>query len=313
MFCRFPDDVLCIQPYDAWVGYQSPQRKDRVNLIETAMRDARWTDEWGTQWAHAFGGVGATPVAWPLQDWSQLDEYLAHRMPDPCAPGRLDAALPFLYAHGKTKYCVGLIHLTLFERMHSLRGMENLFMDFYTNEREVDRLAEAVADYQMEVIRGWGRTGVDAVFLTDDWGTQTSLMISVEMWEKYFAKHYRRLFDQAHDCGMDVMFHSCGNVMAIVANLIDLGVDVIDPIQPGAMDVDEVARRFGGRVAFLGGINDQLLASYSPAQIRDVVRKTIDTLGRPFANAYVVAAANVMTPEIPFENLEALFNACHEQ
>ncbi len=174
-----------------------------------------------------------------------------------------------------------MTHLALFERLHCLRGMENAFEDFYLYPEQVDRLLGALTDYQVEIVRAWGRLGnVDGWFVTDDWGTQTSLMISPELWRKFFAARYRRLCDEAHRCGIDVIFHSCGNVTAIVGDLIDAGVDVIDPLQPEAMDLQEIAREYGGKVAFCGGISDQELAVFTVSQVRDHVRRTIDTLGR---------------------------------
>jgi len=234
-------------------------------------------------------------------------------MPDPHAPGRLDGALPTLAMHGETKYCVGLIHLMLFERLHCLRGMENTFADFYANEREVSRLLEALTEFVLELIREWGKTNVSAVFLTDDWGTQTGMMISPGTWRKFFKAHYRRIFDEVHRWGKDVFFHSCGNVLAIIPELIDLGVDVLDPIQPGPLDLNDVAKQFGGRISFCGAIDDQCLATYNPQEVKDSVRKAIETLGRPFGNGYVVAPANVMVPPVPLDNIQALFEACHGQ
>jgi uroporphyrinogen decarboxylase len=112
---------------------------------------------------------------------------------------------------------------------------------------------------------------------------------------------------------MDVVFHSCGNVMTIVEDLVEVGIDVLDPLQPGAMDAEELARRFGGRVAFCGAIDlQQLLARGRPQEIGDEVRRRIDLLGRPFGGGYIVSPANVLTPDIPLENLEALFRAGHE-
>jgi len=312
LFCRFPDDASRVVPYDLWVGHQPPDRCPRINSVEIATRDARWHDEWGTCWGHAFGGVGATPVGYPLTDWSQLDEYLAEQMPDPCAPGRFSSSAAWLSRFSASRYCFGTIHLALFERLHSLRGMENVFADFYTHETETRRLLDALAEYVLELIRQWGELGADAVFLTDDWGSQTALMISPDMWRRFFKSHYQRLFAEAHRLGMDVVFHSCGNVMDLVDDLIEVGVDVLDPVQPGAMDIQQLARRYGGRVSFCGGIDlQQLLTGGSPRQVEDGVRQLIDTLGRPFGGGLIVSPANVLTPDIPFENLEALFKAAH--
>jgi uroporphyrinogen decarboxylase len=312
LFGRYPDDTVFVSAYDIFIGWQPPDRPDPIDPVRVLTEDAEWTDEWGTGWRHAAGGVGASPVSHPLRDWSSVDAYLAGRMPDPLAPGRLDGALPALQRHRDTAYVAGMTHLALFERLHCLRGMENTFEDFYAFPNDVDRLLDALTDYLIEVIRGWGRLGgVDGFFLTDDWGTQSSLMISPALWRKFFAARYRRICDEAHRLDLDVIFHSCGNVTAIEGDLIDAGVDVLDPLQPEAMDLNRVAREFGGRVAFSGGISDQELVAFTPGQVREHVRRTIDLLGGPSGNAYIVAPSNVLPPEVPFENLEALFEACH--
>jgi hypothetical protein len=245
--------------------------------------------------------------------WSELDDYLAHRIPDPHAPGRLDRAREMLALHGDKKYCVALICPALFERQHFLRGMENTFCDFASNEHEVERLLEALCDNLVELIREWGQTKISGYYLTDDWGSQTGLMVSPALWKKYFRGHYRRIIDEIHRQGKDVIFHSCGNVMRLVPELIDLGVDILDPIQPKAMNLDEVGRQFGGKVAFCGGIDDQRLEDMTPQQVKDAVRHAIDVLGKPYGNAYILAPANTVTPSVPFENIQALFEACHEQ
>ena len=79
VFCAYPDDIISPHPYDFFVGYQKPHAKDPVNAIQVLTEPATWTDEWGTQWGHAEGGVGATSTGYPLTDWSQLDDYLAHQ------------------------------------------------------------------------------------------------------------------------------------------------------------------------------------------------------------------------------------------
>lgn len=314
LFCQYPDDLLGIMPHDMFVGHQPASKTDRVNVIEAMMHDAQWTDEWGTSWAHVLGGVGAATVEYPLKDWSHLDDYIHNRMPDPRAPGRLDSAVSILKQHGASKYCFGVINLSLWERMNCIRGMEHCFLDFYENESHMQRLAEALTDYVLELVCYWSELKVDAVFLTDDWGSQNSLMISLAMWRKFFKKHYQKIFDETHRLGMDVMLHSCGNVMGIIPDLIDIGLDVIDPLQPGAMDLEVVAREFSGKIGFCGAVDIQdLLIKGTAVQVKDEVHRIIDLLGKPSGNAFIVAPANMMPPDIPFYNLQALFEACHNQ
>lgn len=313
LFCECPDDLLFVLPYEASVGYQPPDRKDRINEVQVLTQGGEWKDEWGTGWGHAFGGVGAITVDHPIKDWSQLDDYLAHGMPDPHAPGRLDFAASLLSMHGESKYCVGMILQSFFERVCCLRGMQNFLSDLYLHEHEVVRLLDALSEHLIELIREWAKTDVEGIFLTEDWGSQAGLLISREMWRKYFKSYYRQIFDEIHRVGKDIIFHSCGNVTALIPDLIDLGLDVIDPIQPGAMDMNYVAREFGGHISFMGLIDDQRLDDYSPQQIRDRVRGAIETLGRPFGNGLILSPANTIMPTVPFENLEALFEVCNHQ
>lgn len=310
LYCRYPDDIVCLYPYDFTVGYQAPGRKDRINPIYSMIHASEWTDEWGTRWKHAFGGIGAIEIDYPIKDWSMLDGYLKSRMPRADAPGRLDAVLPWLKMHGQTRYCIGMIILGIWERVRNLRGNENALMDHLDSERELTRLIEALTWYLVELVDCWAKIGVDAVFLTDDWGTQRSLMISREMWSRFYRESYRRVFDEAHRLGLDIIFHSCGNVEEIVSDLIDIGLDVLNPLQPGAINLPRIARNFGGHVAFFGGIDDQsLLSKGTPKQIKEEARRTLDTLGRPYGNAFIIAPANVMTPDVPLENIEALMQA----
>jgi len=310
LYCRFPDDVVRVRPYEPTIGYQPLEREDQIDDVQAMMQAAEWTDEWGTRWAHAFGGVGATAVDHPIKEWAELGDYLAHRLPDPHAPGRLARARALLADHGERNYCMGMLPLALFERLHCLRGMENTFYDFCEHEKEVTRLCEALTDYLVQLIRDFCQTSISAICLTDDWGSQQGLLISSPMWRKFFGAHYRRIFAEIHRWDKDVIFHSCGNVMQILPDLIEAGIDVLDPVQPAAMDLNDVACAFGGKVAFSGGIDDQRLETATPQQVRDEVQRALTTLGRPFGNAYLVGPANVITPTVPFENIQALFEAC---
>jgi uroporphyrinogen decarboxylase len=309
--CTFPDDVILVRPYFFFTGYQPLVGADALSPSQLVASSGEWTDEWGTRWGSAIGGVSAVPVGFPIRDWSELDDYLAHRFPDPQAPGRLDGALGDLSLFAESKYCIGEVHLALFERLHTLRGMEQTFVDLMENEREVRRLLDALADYLLQLIRRWCDTPVSGLFLTDDWGSQTGMMISPAMWRRIFKPYYRVILDEIHHHGKDVLFHSCGNIIEIIPDLIDLGVDVLDNIQPGAMDPAEIARRFAGHLSFSGGLDEHNLARLSALEIRDMVRRTIDLLGRRNGYGFIASPCNEMTAAAPLEALQVLFEECH--
>jgi uroporphyrinogen decarboxylase len=309
LFAEFPDDLGRVAAYDSMVGF-----KPRVPItpVEAMMENSEWTDEWGVGWKHVVGGVGATEISNPLADWSRLEDYVASGMPDPDEPGRLDSAMaPAKALRQANRYAFGLFG-SAFYYIFSIRGMENALMDLHSNERELHRLIDALLDYGLKLIRQWSKTGVHALMFLDDWGTQRGLMMSPALWREFFKRGYKALFDETHRLGMDCFLHSCGNVIEIIDDLIEIGLDVLDPIQAGAMDIEELARRFGGRVSFCGTIDvQQLLPHGSPQQIKDFIRRSRETLGVPFGNSLILAPTNVITPEVSLENLRAMFEACH--
>ena len=307
VFCKYPDDVIHAQAYEFCVGYQPPDRADRVDAVKVLTESAEWTDEWGTRWGHRTGGVGATPVDVPIQDWSQLDDFLAHRIPDPNAPGRLASVKPLLSQHGETKYCVGVIHLALFERFHCLRGMENTFVDLCTNEREVQRLCNALTDYLVELVRRWGETPVSGLYLTEDWGSQSRLMISLDMWRKYFKPADAKVVAEARKYGVKhFYFHSDGNLTPYLADLIEIGFDIFDPIQPECMNPAAVKREFGDRITLHGTISAQhTLPHGTVEEVRNEVRQRIRDCGDN--GGLVIAPNNVVQPDVPLENLLAVY------
>ncbi len=313
LFCQYPDDTLFIVPYHYFVGYQPPEKKNPIEPAQVLLDDARWKDEWGVEWGHVPGGVGATPTGIALDEWDDLENYLHRQFPPVNVEGRLKSVRP-IFENNPHKHLTGCIYSPLFERLHYIRGMENLFVDLLTNEKEVFQMLDRLTEFHLELVRGWAERGADMIAFFEDWGTQLSLMISPETWQKFFKPCYRTLFDETHRQGMNVFLHSCGNVMSIIPDLIEIGLDILDPIQPGPIDHVRLAREFGGKISFSGSIDVQdLLVFGSPTQIKDTVRTTLDRLARPFGNGLLLSPANVITPEVPLENLQALFEVCHHQ
>ena len=313
LFCEYPDDVIGIVPHEMTIGVDCPRGTRLPDALEALTRTAQWTDEWGTMWRHEAGSVGAIPVKNPLSDWAAAGRYVERSVPDPRAPERLAAARPVLQAHGHQKYCYGVIDLALFERLYCIRGMENVFIDIREEPARIEYLCEVISTYLVELLRNWAETGVDAIMISDDWGTQRGLMIAPTDWRRWFKPFYRRLFGTAHDLGLDVILHSCGNVIEIVGDLIDTGLDALDPIQPSAMDIGLLARRFGGSISFSGAVDVQhVLVSCTPAEVKSHVRELVRCLARPFGYGMILGPANAVTPDIAIGNLRAMFEACHE-
>ncbi|HUV08190.1 MAG TPA: uroporphyrinogen decarboxylase family protein [Spirochaetia bacterium] len=243
----------------------------------------------------------------PLESWEMLREYLDDRLPSLSR----DTRDRFLRAKALRKdhpgtYILGHNRRTFFERIHCLRGMERVFVDLYENRRQIMTLLEALASFNTELIRGWSEAGVDGVFLSDDWGSQNSLLISPEMWRELFKPWYAALARTAHEAGLQFWLHSCGNVSAIIGDLIECGVDVLHPIQPEAMDLTRLSKSFRGRLTFCGGISTQATLPFgSPAAIREEAH-TLISLFNTDRGGYIGCPSNTIMPETPIENIVAL-------
>ena len=238
----------------------------------------------------------------PLADWADLDAMLAD-FPNPDYPGLFpQSPVP------DGRYRIAHWWYTLFERHWSLRGMTNALMDYYTNPDEVHRLFRALTDFYLRVIeRAKTEEDADAIYSTDDLGTQTSTFFSPAIFDEFYAPYYRELIDRAHALDMHYWLHTCGNVTSLLPRFIDLGLDVIHPIQKHAMHEEAVVQQFGGQIAFWAGFDVQQIIPYgSPADVRQEVRHLIDTYAR-HDGRFLLTAGNGITGDTPLESLRALF------
>ena len=264
-----------------------------------------WTDEWGCSWER--GSVGAVSTGSPLSEtWEQLPRYLRHGRPRLAERDDLiDRVRRAREAH-PDRYLVATTWLAVFERLRALRGAQNILLDLYQHPEELVILRDAVADELLDQAVRAAASGADAVLLADDFGTQSSLLISPAHWRRFFRPCYERMVDAIHDLGLHAWFHSCGNIRAIVPDIIAIGFDVLHPLQPSAMDLVEIRETFGGRICFAGGVDVQgLLPQASQAQVIEEIKRVIDILGGPHGG-FIVAPTNSIMPDTPFANVEAM-------
>ncbi len=207
------------------------------------------TDEWGCVWrkseVHNMGQVKGHP----LGEVGALDHY---HWPDPDNPAfylGMEQAL----AGCNSKYVLADIFMLLFERIQALRGFENTLIDLLDRPNLLERIADAVIAFDLQVIENLGRRFKGAIHgfaFTDDWGSEKSLLISPQHWAKLFKPRYGRIFSAIHQQGWHIWMHSCGKINDIIEELIDIGLDVINLQQPRALGIQEIGRRFGGRLCF---------------------------------------------------------------
>lgn len=176
--------------------------------------------------------------------------------------------------------------------------------------RIVNRLTEAYLDIN-EAYFGACAKYLDIFYFGSDFGAQQSMFISPEHYRMFFKHNMKRLCDQAGRFGLKIMYHSCGSIVDIIPDLIEIGVDVLDPIQVSAFNMEpgNLARHFKGKIAFHGGISSQKLLPFStPEIIREEVYKTIAALG-PLG--FIAGPDQNIMPDTPPENVAAMYESIH--
>ena len=246
-----------------------------------------------------------------LPNWDDLPALLAE-LPDTEAPGLFDEQKKIAdKAHAEGKYV--LIHhwSLMYERIWNFRGMENLMMDYYDYPDEVHALHKAVVETEIKLLRRAARElQPDGYMISDDLGTQTSLMMSPATFREYIKPYYVDLWGTARELGMDTWLHTCGNVTSIIGDLIECGLNVLHPLQKRTMDWDAVAEQWKGKIAFWVGMDVQdTLINGTPEDVRREVRLMRDTFDSP-NGGFLYAAGNGIVGGTPLENIEVFLHEC---
>lgn len=264
----------------------------------------RVTDEFGVVWATSEVDRGY-PVEHPLGR-PTLEGF---ELPDPLAPARW-RGVAAAAARYPRQFRVAVIG-DLWERAHFLRGLDELLMDVVAEPSFVHELLEAICEYNLATLEGMVGFEPDGVFISDDYGFQDQLMMRPEHWRALVRPHVGRLLTAARSYGLVTMLHTCGRVVDIIPDLIELGLDILHPIQPEAMDIFALKREFGADITFCGGISTQgLLPFGTPAEIRANVRETIDVMGA--GGGYITEPGITLQADIPTQNLVALIETARE-
>jgi uroporphyrinogen decarboxylase len=233
-----------------------------------------------------------------------------YRFPDPVDGRFFQNARQSIERHGDL-FRVFSIGFSLYERAWTLRGMENLMMDFIEHPAFVRELLDAIADYNIAQVREALKYDIDAVHFGDDWGQQQGLQMGPATWREFILPVLRRMYGVVRSAGKYVSIHSCGDVDELFDDLVDAGLNCFNPFQPEVMDVAALLKRYRGRLAFYGGMSTQRVLPYAtPAQVRAETRRLLK-LGAP--GGYIFAPAHSVPGDVPLENMLAFIDVLKEQ
>lgn len=236
----------------------------------------RGVDEWGAVWENISTSQVGEVKEFPLKSW---DDFLTFQIPDirdpnrwvNMADARANAGDKFLFGYG----------ISLYERVHFLRGLENTWLDIYEEPERLGELLDILVEMNVYAIEQFAAAGVDALIFPDDWGLQNRLMISPEKWREIWKPRYHRVYQTAHNAGLHTFLHSCGHIVDILDDLIEIGLDVIHMDQQENMGLELLGERFGGRLTFYSPVDIQTAMHRSDDDIRSYARQMVKLLGRP--------------------------------
>ncbi len=257
-------------------------------------------------------------VKCPLDSVTCISDLDAYSFPDAFSPGRFDAARRDIDRFAGDFFVIGDVELSLFELAWHLVGLEKYLMDLAMEEPWIEKLNDLVEEWTTDIALQLVSCGVDAVWLGEDLGTQTSMLISPDLWRGRFKPRYRRLIARLKRANprLLVIFHSDGAVAPLLDDFIEIGVDVYNPVQPNVpgSDPEDLARNYGGKISFFGGIDQQSLL---PAGDSDAIRREIHRRARVLGESggYLIAPAHIVQADVTPETVELMcetVKALHE-
>ena len=277
------------------------------------MESGDYTDEWGIGWKQVeyqtpFGTGHYTEIAHhPLADDAAIVSY---RPPDPARPELYAEAERVIRDFKDEYWIVGVTVTTIFETAWALRGYERILSDFALNPDLTEALLEIPYRYHLHAAKKLVEMGVDMIWTGDDVGAQQRMLISPAMWRRYLKPRMANFIAELKriNPAVKVAYHSDGNIYPIIPELIEIGLDVLNPVQPACMDPAQLKREFGDRLCFWGSLDEQHTLPFgSPQDVTAEVQQRLATVGQD--GGLILGPTHHVQLDTPMENFWAMLRA----
>lgn len=246
--------------------------------------------------------IAEAPVVLP--SWDELDLFLEN-FPNPHEKEIFDPVINDMQNAGN-RYKVGGFWNVFHEQLWKIRGMENLFVDYFDEMGKLKIVAKKILEFHKVIVDRYAALGFDGIFTSDDLGHQSGPMMSPAIFKEFYLPLYKEFISYVHSKGMHVFLHSCGDNSLLMNYLVEAKLDVFHPVQKGCMDEKETAEKFGDNISFLYGIDVQHLL---PEGTVEDVRSGIIDAAKTFykkSGGLLFAAGNGIMPDVPLENIECM-------
>ena len=243
----------------------------------------------------------------PMRDFDSPEQVLAYPLPDLDADYRFEGMADEAQSFRDRGYAVTCFAGHIFEYAWALRGMDNLLMDMVLRPKLAEALLDRITALDARIAEAAARAGADVIMFGDDVGTQRSMMMSPAMWREWLKPRLSGLTRMVKEISPDARtwYHSDGDVREIVPELIEAGVDILNPVQPECMDLAELVGEFGDDLLYWGALGTQTTMPFGrPEDVKDAVRQIIATAGP--CGGVVIAPTHVLEPDVPWDNMIAL-------
>ncbi len=278
--------------------------------------DNSFVDEWGVRWKKPADSLYFDPVGFPLEG-ACLADLECYRWPDPGDPGRtrgLRERAKRLYEETDKALCADTVGFGVFETAWVLRGIQNFLCDMAAEPDFALALLTKVAEIKIAMYEAFMEAVgdyVEVVLVSDDVGTQNGPMLSPNLYRKMVKPLEARLWSAIKGKTRAKLFlHSCGSVRALIPDFIEMGLDILNPVQPSAwqMDTAELKKEFGRHLVFWGAVDEQgALSRGTPEQVREEVRRRIRDLAP--GGGYVLGPSHNIQADVSPENIVAMYRA----